>query len=127
MRRSILILLAAAIALAGCAGTQSGGAPQGCSFTGKWSTNWGEMDLVQSGPSVTGNYTFDEGRINGTVSGGTMSGWWSENASENAYQPPENAGDAIFNMSSDCNNLSGVWRYGSEGEFAGGWVASRMK
>ncbi len=125
MGKAMFLALAAAIILAGCAQQQP--QAQACNFAGKWSTNWGEMDLAQSGPNVTGTYVFDQGRINGTVSGSSMSGTWSENANENAYLPPDNAGDVVLNLSSDCSNITGEWRYGSEGGWQGDWSGTRMK
>lgn len=160
MRTAIVLILAAALFLAGCTFNMPGGQQQapvpkapsqpaapsqpsqptapaqagnatagsgGCSFTGGWDTNWGEMFLVQNGSNVTGTYTYDDGRINGTVSGLTMSGMWSENADENAYEPPDNAGDAIFNLSTDCKSIDGLWRYGSEGEYSGDWSGTRKQ
>ncbi|MEW6723215.1 MAG: hypothetical protein AB1324_08170 [Candidatus Micrarchaeota archaeon] len=100
-------------------------AETGCTFAGTWNTEWGEMVLVQNGSNVTGTYEFDDGRINGIVSGKTLTGTWSENSDENAYLPPDNAGDVQLNLTGDCNSLEGAWRYGSEGEFSGGWSGTR--
>lgn len=86
-----------------------------CSYSGTWSTNWGPMTLTQVGNSVTGTYEHDSGRINGTVSGGVFRGKWSEAPS---YQEPDDAGDEEFNLSSDCNELTGHWGYGSTGNMS---------
>ncbi|MEW6035321.1 MAG: hypothetical protein AB1529_01795 [Candidatus Micrarchaeota archaeon] len=137
MRTALILILAAAVFLAGCtfsqqvgtppAQSQPGQQPAGCSFGGKWNSDWGEMTLLQNGPNVSGTYEHDEGRIAGTVSGKTLRGQWSENAGENAYLPPSNAGDVELNLSDDCNSIEGAWRYGSEGEFAGEWSGERME
>lgn len=42
---------------------------QGCSWSGTWSSNWGEQVMHQSGDQVSGTYTHDQGKIVGTVSG----------------------------------------------------------
>jgi hypothetical protein len=87
------------------------------SWTGQWKTNWGDMTLTQTGAKVTGTYTFDSGKIEGTVSGNTLTGTWSESPS---YAPPRDAGEVEFVMSADGKSFSGKWRYGSEGDW-GGW------
>jgi hypothetical protein len=90
-------------------------------WTGKWEVTWGEMDfertemtLQQTGTTVTGTYPFDQGKIQGTVSGNKLIGQWSESPS---YSPPDDAGDFEFTMSDDCKSISGKYRYGS----SGGW------
>ena len=148
MRTALVMVLAAAIFLAGCTFSQQLGQPSapaqpsqpaapggpsapaqpaGCTFAGEWSSDWGEMNMVQNGSSVSGTYTFDDGRVTGTVSGKTLTGTWSENADENAYLPPDNAGDVQLNLSDDCNSIEGAWRYGSEGEMSGGWSGERIR
>jgi hypothetical protein len=54
-----------------------------------------------------------------------MAGWWSENSDVDAYMPPDNAGNVMFNMSSDCSKITGAWRYGTEGEYNGDWEGTR--
>ena len=98
---------------------------QDCVWTGTWDTDWGMMDLQQSGSTVTGTYTWDDGRIVGTTSGNMLIGTWSEDADENPYSPPNNAGDVEFTMSDDCISFSGRWRYGSSGEW-GTWSGHRV-
>lgn len=91
--------------------------PSGCSFTGKWNTDWGPLTLTQSGSQVTGTYEHDNGRFSGTVQGSTVRGTWSEAPS---YAPPNDAGDAEFTLGSDCRTFTGRWRYGT----TGAWGAS---
>jgi|GEM_PF-812073 len=89
-----------------------------CDWTGTWNTVWGslssQMHLQQTGNRVTGTYEWDNGKIEGLVSGNTLTGTWSEAPS---YSPPGDAGDFEFTISPDCNSFTGRWRYGS----AGGW------
>lgn len=87
------------------------------SWAGEWDTNWGDMVLTQTGSKVTGSYTYDNGRIDGTVSGNVLSGTWSEAPS---YAPPHDAGEVEFVMSDDGKSFTGKWRYGSEGDW-GNW------
>lgn len=87
------------------------------SWTGEWETSWGDMTLNQNGTKVTGTYTFDSGKIEGTVSGNVLTGTWSESPS---YAPPRDAGEVEFVMSTDGKSFTGKWRYGSEGNW-GNW------
>jgi len=72
------------------------------------------MVLTQNGDSVSGTYTYDNGKITGKVSGNVLTGTWSESPS---YSPPGDAGEIEFTMASDRKSFTGKWRYGSEG----GW------
>ncbi|NPV93325.1 MAG: S-layer homology domain-containing protein [Firmicutes bacterium] len=87
------------------------------SWTGEWETNWGDMILTQTGAKVSGTYTHDDGKIEGTVSGSTLTGTWSEAPS---YAPPGDAEEVEFVMSPDGKSFTGKWRYGSEGAW-GNW------
>jgi hypothetical protein len=94
-------------------------------WTGKWeSKEWGTMELTQTGGSVTGTYTWDEGRIDGTVNGNVLRGIWSESPS---YAPPDDAGDFEFILSPDGNSFTGKWRYGSSGDWEGDWSGERIR
>jgi len=99
------------------------GTVQSCDWSGTWNTDWGTMQLQQSGDKVTGNYTHDQGRIDGTAFGSQLVGTWSEAPS---YSPPDDGGDLEIVMSEDCQSFSGSWRYGSEGGWSGGWIGSRQ-
>ena len=87
------------------------------SWAGEWQTNWGDMTLTQNGAKVSGTYTYDNGKISGTVSGNILTGTWSEAPS---YVPPDDAGEIEFVMSADGKSFTGKWRYGSEGSW-GNW------
>ena len=91
------------------------------SWEGEWDSNWGKMILTQNGSIVTGTYTHDNGRINGTISGNVFTGTWSESAS---YSPPNDAGDMELTMAADGKSFSGKWRYGSEGSW-GNWEGGK--
>ncbi|HOS68750.1 MAG TPA: copper amine oxidase N-terminal domain-containing protein [Bacillota bacterium] len=85
------------------------------SWAGEWDSNWGKMLITQNGASVTGTYTHDSGKINGTISGNVFTGTWSESPS---YSPPSDAGDMELTMSADGKSFTGRWRYGSEGSWS---------
>ncbi len=116
MKNLWLIVLAMLIALS-CAQAQD------CSWTGTWSTKWGEMVLQQSDNQVTGNYSSDSGLIEGTVFGNVLRGTWTETPSRS---PPNDAGDFEFTISADCQSFDGNWRYGFEGDsWNGDWDGNR--
>ncbi len=92
-------------------------------WTGGWDTSWGTMELIQSADStVTGTYTWDQGRINGRVKGNMLIGTWSEAPT---YAPPSDAGDIEFTMSDDGTTFSGCWRYDSTGDMRCDWTGTR--
>lgn len=92
-------------------------------FESTWSTNWGEMKLKQEGSKVTGTYTHDSGKIDAVVSGNSLKGKWSESPT---YKEPGDAGDVELKMGNDGKSFAGLWRYGSTGEWNGGWTGTRV-
>jgi len=81
------------------------------------------MVLQQSGNTVTGTYTHDQGQIQGTVLGNKLIGTWTEAPSRSS---PDDAGDFEFRISDDCNSFNGNWGYGSSSEWSGGWSGTRQ-
>jgi hypothetical protein len=49
---------------------------------GTWDTGEGLLTLTQDGAAVSGTYTHDEGRIEGTLSGNVLDGYWGEKDSD---------------------------------------------
>jgi heat shock protein HslJ len=97
-----------------------------CGYSGTWNTDWGTMQLSQTGNKVSGTYTHDSGMINGTISDGVFVGRWSESPS---YAEPDDAGDAMFYFGKDCNSFSGNWRYGTGAAGAawdGTWFGTKL-
>ena len=98
-------------------------APATADLSGVWmSAQWGEMNLGQIGIEVTGTYTWDEGKLVGTVSGDRFDFQWSEAPS---YAAPGDAGDGYLIVTVDGKSMSGEWRYGYDGEWSGTWTADR--
>ncbi len=96
----------------------------GLDVSGEWKTRFGTLTLLQSASKVTGNYTSDNGKIEGTMEGGVLKGTWSESPS---YKPPKDAGDVEFVFSGDGRSFKGKWRYGHGGSgWKGGWNGTRM-
>lgn len=96
-------------------------ATMACLWTGTWSTDYGPMSLTQNGSEVTGTYTHDSGRINGTVTGAVLAGRWSEAPS---YAEPYDAGRLSFTMAADFNSFAGLWSYGTAAP-SSGWNGTR--
>lgn len=94
------------------------------SIAGTWKTNFGEMNLVQKGNTVTGNYTHDQGQLTGKIEGNVLAGKWSEKPT---YKPLHDAGDFRFVFSKDGKSFSGKWRYGYGGNgWKGNWTGHRI-
>ncbi len=70
-------------------------------ISGKWSSNFGEITFRQRGDKVEGEYTHDKGRIEGILSGYTLTGKWME---EPTYKPPHDAGDMQLTFSVKSQN-----------------------
>ena len=83
-----------------------------------WNTDWGEMQLFQSSNHVTGTYEYNDGEIEGNVSGNTLTGTWSKSPS---YSEPDDAGTFEFAMSKNQMAFAGDWRYGSCDGWNGDW------
>jgi TolB-like protein len=87
----------------------------GTGWSGTWNTDWGKMTLNEQGNHVTGTYTFKNGRIDGTVSGGVLSGKWTQSNGSGRFE---------FTMSDDGRTFNGIWGYG-EGLDNGIWKGTR--
>jgi MscS family membrane protein len=99
---------------------------QNCNWAGTWNTGWtGQsnsqnvaMMLQQSGDVVTGTYDYDEGRMEGTVSGNVLTGTWTQSATSGTIQ---------LQLADDCNSFDGSWCFGSSGGWEGNWVGARVR
>ncbi|MCX6701562.1 MAG: FecR family protein, partial [Methanomicrobiales archaeon] len=80
-----------------------------CDLTGTWDfiTESSTLTLVitQSGSSVHGNYNANSGKLDGTMSGNTFTGRWSEAPT---YTGPKNAGGFVITVSGDCATFTGT-------------------
>jgi hypothetical protein len=62
------------------------------------------MTLTQTGNSVRGTYSYNQGRIEGRVEGRTLRGQWLEAPT---YQAPSNGGDLELTLAPNCSSFSG--------------------
>jgi len=93
-----------------------------CTFTGEWDSGvWGTMTLTQSGEGLTGSYTYQGGKISGSVENDTFTGTWSEDPS---HSGPDDAGGVVLTLSG-CNSFTGTWGYGKDSS-GGDWEGSRI-
>jgi hypothetical protein len=89
------------------------------SFTGKWTTNWGPMEITQKGSQVMGHYIGQyKGIIEGTVSGNRLDFTWS--------QPDGQFGKGYFIISSDGSAINGAWGTKDSDSDGGPWTGTRV-
>lgn len=96
-------------------GQQGGQQGSQVRVAGTFQTHFGEIVLYQEGQRVWGNYSHQNGRVEGTLEGNVFRGNWSQSPS---YQPPNDAGDFVFTFTRDGRAFTGSWRYG----YRGPWV-----
>jgi hypothetical protein len=78
----------------------------------RWQTSYGEMQFTQSGNSVTGSYTRENGKLTGTLEGQLLKAWWWETDNDKECGP-ENAwsGPILFRFANDWMSFDGDWAY----------------
>ena len=137
------ILMAAAIGCGGNGGPVRGPydactVPEGTTFTGRYYTNLGRMELTQSGIAVAGSWQEDQshksGRLEGTVEGCLLMFSWTQTDDTIPGRPRTTNGRGVFRLllpdPDDRNqtvNFEGVWGYGTEVEGGGTWTGRRSR
>lgn len=90
---------------------------QPVSFTGRWRTNWGIINLIQTGSQVNGTYTGNySGSIQGVVTDRRLNFTWK--------QPEGLWGRGYFDINRNDNTLQivGRWGAGISENNGGEWV-----
>jgi hypothetical protein len=82
---------------------------------GTYDTDFKEMTIQRDGNKITGTYKWSDGRIEGTISGHTVSGWW--------YQS-NGKGKFVFDFNSDFSAFTGKWGY-NDATPSGQWNGKR--
>lgn len=100
-------------------------AMSGCSakaWAGKWCSNYGEMNLIADEHGFVGSYTWDNGRIEGTLDPSTCTAWgeWFEDPNSS----PNDWGHFAFTLDPQADSWSGKWGYNT-GSIGSNWRASR--
>lgn len=80
------------------------------------------MVFDQVGDHVTGSYDWEDGLIEGDVSGSTLTGMWYEGPS---YEPPKDAGAIELTIAADGDSFTGLWKYADSEGWVGPWDGVR--
>lgn len=102
-------------------------------WSGTWDTTFdgdsshNVMILVQTNETVTGTYSYHEGRISGTVQGSHLIGKWFEYG---GVESDRDSGPIDWVLSADATSFEGTWAYGDDDpdamiESAGKWTGTR--
>ena len=102
-------------------GAWNGIRDNGPTFTGRWSTDFGIMTLVQNGNVVTGTYDLRFGGFNGALSGTAnglvLTAFWADSTG---------TGNLVFQLTPDNQDFNGTWsRFSGTGDPGGTWDATR--
>ncbi len=98
---------------------------------GVWSTSEGKMTFpdVSSG-SVRAPYTYDQGRIIGSIAGHVLTGYWVEAGSSQKCKYQKDGsyhwGRVEFTFNADFTEFSGTWGYCEEA-FRASWGGSKIE
>ncbi len=82
-----------------------------CSVDGTYQSDWGVVNLTQSGDNVSG--TWQRGTVRGVRSGNIIRYTW--------YEGPVVGGRGWWRISPDCTRLNGPWGSGSRDSGGGNW------
>jgi hypothetical protein len=118
------LVLAAAWSCASGPKVTPGTLAPGVSVTGKWDSNWGRMELRQSGAEVTGTFEGNRavGTLTGTIEGDILWFDWVQpgNLSDGRRR---SEGKGWFRIAGDGRALEGAWGYQEAREGGGKWTA----
>jgi len=98
-------------------GTPVGAAPPRPPVSGLYNTNYGLLQLAQSGTSVSGCYYSGQAHVSGASDGRTINFEWTQNNDKRS-------GSALMVLTADGEFLNGVWF--EKGALAGTWFGSRI-
>jgi hypothetical protein len=117
MRRFWLVGLAISAVLV--SSPSAPGRSSGTTWSGAWTTEWGDMRLAQYGMKVEGTYPHDAGHVVGTVSGKVFTGRWDEAPMRKGKT---DAGALVLTMKADGKSFSGRSNYdGSPNSWSTEW------
>jgi hypothetical protein len=93
----------------------------GITFTGRWDSNFHEMDLRQDGLKVWGKVSYREGSLEGQLDGDVLRFRWYQR------EPNRQSGRGYLQISPDGQHLEGRWGYGQNDSDGGRWWADRAE
>jgi hypothetical protein len=85
-------------------------------ISGVFSSDFNELTILQSGNKITGTYKYSNGRIEGTLNGRTLTGFWFQDNGK---------GKMIFEFNSDFTAFTGKWG-NNDSEPSGKWNGKRI-
>jgi hypothetical protein len=139
MRTQISWTLLSSLLLLACSGGGGGNLvvkpmPDEGSFQGVFfSQQYGEMNLIQNGSAVVGEYKSEQrfGRLQGEAEGNLLRFEWTEKKAMISNRANESRGHGYFHYEIDKSNgqhvLVGEWGLGDDHSGGGPWRAYRMK
>ena len=86
------------------------------SISGVYNTDFKEMTITQNGNKVTGTYKHQNGRVEGTLSGQTLTGFWVQDNGKGKF---------VFEFNSDFSGYTGKWGY-NDAAPASKWNGTRI-
>ena len=85
-------------------------------LSGQWKSNWGNVELIQVGSSVTGSYPYNNGNIPfGGIDRRVLSFKWTE-------KKTGGSGMAILALNEEGKRLTGIWCHGNSFSKYGFWI-----
>jgi hypothetical protein len=84
--------------------------------SGAFQSDYGTITFQHVGNKVTGTYEHADGRIEGTIIGNTLSGWWYQNNGKGRF---------VFVFNRDFSAFSGTWSY-ENAEPSEAWNGKRI-
>lgn len=89
----------------------------GCNLAGAWTTNYGTMNLTQTGSALTGTYG-SGGTLTAALAGNALTGQWNIGGSTGRFQ---------FTIAADCKSFSGTWGQGTSATGGGAWTGTKTQ
>jgi hypothetical protein len=95
---------------------------------GTWNTNWGTMEL-QGDTSVAGKYAYQEGRVEGILTGRVCGGYWAQARSGKECKESELGskywGRFTMTFAANGKSFGGSWGYCNGPLSEGSWAGTR--
>ena len=91
---------------------------------GRWTSNWGKMQLRQTGKEVEGTVEYRSGKIRGTLQGDLLLFDWSQ-PSNRAEGVLSAKGKGWMRIAHDGQRMEGAWGYRDRYTGGGSWSAER--
>lgn len=92
---------------------------------GTWNSDFGTLVIKQIGNTLSGNYEFRNGKIDGTLVGNTASGTWYEDTNNNGIY--DALGKFRFVFSPNATSFKGTWGYKDKFYDGGIWNGVKIK